>query len=118
MGAEKTFGHLDLELFRWIWSETQFLDRKADQDLRKTLTDLIEQRVIRRHLWVALRKFRYQKDYTFLIETDDGKLRCRDKDGPVYTNPRLGPTITFLKDLHIIGGQGLTDYGAALLVSA
>jgi len=115
---KETFGHLDSELFRSIWSETQFLDRKADQDLRKTLTDLIEQRVIRRHLWVALRKFRYQKDYTFLIETDDGKLRCRDKDGPVYTNPRLGPTITFLKDLHIIGGQGLTDYGAALLVSA
>lgn len=52
-------------------------------------------------------------DYTFLIERDEGKLRLRGKDGPVFTNPRLGPAITFLKDIHLIGDQGLTEYGAA-----
>ena len=41
------------------------------------------------------------------------RLRLREKDGPVYTNPRLGPAITFLKDIHLVGGQGLTDYGIA-----
>ena len=63
-------------------------------------------------MWVALRKFRYQRDYTFLIEMDEGRVRLREKDGPVFTNPRLGPAITFLKDIHLVGGQGLTDLGA------
>ena len=61
---------------------------------------------------MALRKFRYQRDYTFLIEMDEGRIRLREKDGPVFTNPRLGPAITFLKDIHLVGGQGLTDLGA------
>ena len=60
---------------------------------------------------IALRKLRYQGDYTFLIETDDGKVRLRDKDGPVFTNPRLGPTLTFLKDIHLLGDDGLTALG-------
>lgn len=67
--------------------------------------------MIRRHLWVALRKLRHQGDYTFLIETDEGKLRLREKDGPVFTNPRLGPAISFLKDIALLGEDGLTDLG-------
>ena len=30
------------------------------------------------------------------------RIRLREKDGPVFTNPRLGPAITFLKDIHSI----------------
>ena len=111
-------GVFDPELFRSLHSETLFLQRHGQEPFADLLSRLLEERVIRRHLWVALRKFRYQKDYTFLIESDEGRLRCKDKDGPVFTNPRLGPTITFLKDLHIIGGLGVTDYGAELLRSA
>lgn len=111
-------GAFDPELFRSLHSETVFLDRHGQEPFAELLTRLLEERVVRRHLWVALRKFRYQKDYTFLIESDEGRLRCKDKDGPVFTNPRLGPTITFLKDLHIIGAQGVTGDGAELLRGA
>ena len=101
----------DPDAFRSLLSEIKFLDKNATENLDDLLGKLIEERVIRRHLWVALRKFRYQRDYTFLIEMDEGRLRLREKDGPVFTNPRLGPAITFVKDIHLVGGQGLTDDG-------
>ena len=72
------------------------------------LARLLEKRVTQRHLWVAMHKLR-AGDYTFLIERDEGKLRLREKDGPVFTNPRLGPAITFLKDIHLVGEEGLIN---------
>jgi hypothetical protein len=111
-------GGFDPDFFRSLLSETRFLDHESKEDFEKILGQLIEERVVRRHLWVALRKFRYQRDYTFLIEMDDGRLRLREKDGPMFTNPRLGPTITFLKDIHLVGGQGLTDHGVEAVGSA
>jgi hypothetical protein len=104
-------GGFDADAFRSLLTETRFLERWLDISFAEMLSRLLEERVIQRHLWVALQKFR-NGDYTFLIERDEGKLRLREKDGPVFTNPRLGPAITFLKDIHVIGGQGPTDYGA------
>ena len=111
-------GKFDPDAFRSLLSETRFLERHLDDDFRNTLGRIIEERVVRRHLWVALRKFRHQGDYTFLIEMDEGRVRLREKDGPVYTNPRLGPAITFLKDIHLIGDDGLTKRGAELVSAA
>ena len=105
-------GHFNPDAFRSLLSETRFLDRNLKAPFADIIANIIEERVIRRHMWVALRKFRYQRDYTFLIEMDEGRIRLREKDGPVFTNPRLGPAITFLKDIHLVGGQGLTDLGA------
>lgn len=99
------------DAFRSLLSETRFLDHLVDEDFAQALGRIIEERVVRRHLWIALQKFRYQRDYTFLIEMDEGRLRLREKDGPVFTNPRLGPAITFLQDIHLICGRGLTDQG-------
>jgi hypothetical protein len=111
-------GRFDPDAFHSLLSETRFLDRQAKDGFSETLGQIIEERIVRRHLWVAFRKFRYQRDYTFLIEMDEGRLRLREKDGPVFTNPRLGPAITFLKDIHLVGGQGLTDHGAEAVGSA
>ena len=108
-------GQFDPDAFRSLLSETRFLKRHLDDDFRDTLGRIIEERIVRRHLWVALRKFRHQGDYTFLIEVDEGRLRLREKDGPVYTNPRLGPAITFLKDIHLIEDDGLTQRGAEIV---
>ncbi|MDQ6436323.1 hypothetical protein RB623_19875 [Mesorhizobium sp. LHD-90] len=105
-------GGFDPDAFRSLLTETRFLDLHADEPFSDMLMRLLEERVVQRHLWVALQKLR-QGDYTFLIERDEGRLRLREKDGPVFTNPRLGPAITFLKDIHLVGGQGLSDYGAA-----
>lgn len=104
------FGGFNADGFHSLLTETRYLDRHLDLPFPDILSRLIEERVIQRHLWVALQKFR-AGDYTFLIERDEGKLRLREKDGPVFTNPRLGPAITFLRDIHVIGRQGLTDYG-------
>lgn len=100
------------EAFHSLLTEIGFLEAHADDPFETLLSRLLEQRIVQRHLWVALQKLR-AGDYTFLIESDEGKLRLRGTDGPVFTNPRLGPAITFLKDIHLVGGQGLTDYGAA-----
>ncbi len=104
-------GRFTSDAFQTLLTESRFLDQHADDPIRRILGKIIEQRVVRRHLWVAARKFQHG-DYTFLFESDEGRLRLREKDGPVFTNPRLGPAITFLKDIHLLGGQGLTDYGA------
>lgn len=98
--------------FHSLLTEARFLEAHTAEPFEALLARLLEVRIVQRHLWVALQKLR-AGDYTFLIERDEGKLRLRGKDGPVFTNPRLGPTITFLKDIHLVGGQGLTDYGAA-----
>lgn len=105
-------GRFNPEAFYSLLTETRFLEAHAGEPFEALLARLLEQRVVQRHLWVALQKLR-AGDYTFLIERDEGKLRLRAKDGPVFTNPRLGPAITFLKDIHLVGDQGLTDYGAA-----
>lgn len=106
---------LDLTAFHSLLTEGRYLDQCADASFATIVTRIIEERVMRRHLWVALRKFRHQGDYTFLIETDDGLVRLRDKDGPVFTNPRLGPAIRFLRDIHLINDGGLTPRGAEVL---
>jgi hypothetical protein len=104
-------GAFDPSVFRSLLTELRFLNEHMQADFGNIVARLIEERVIRRHLWIGLRKLRYQGDYTFLIETDDGLVRLREKDGPVFTNPRLAPTITFLKDIHLLGENGLTAFG-------
>ena len=104
-------GHFNSEAFRSLLSETRYLASRLKEPFADLVGSIIEERVIRRHMWVALRKFRYQRDYTFLIEMDEGRIRLREKDGPAFTNPRLGPAITFLKDIHLLNSQGLTELG-------
>ncbi len=104
----------DTDYYQTLLTVVQFLRRHADYPIPKLLSRLIEQRVIRRHLWVATRKLR-GGGYTFLFESDEGRLRLRGKDGPVFTNPRLSPAITFLRDIHLLGSEGLTHYGESAI---
>ena len=115
--VEAELGGFTSEAFQTLLTVTRFLDEHADLPLHEILGKIIELKVVRRHLWVAGRKFR-SGDYTFLIESDEGRLRLREKDGPVFTNPRLGPAITFLKDVHLIGDQGLTEFGEEAVSAA
>lgn len=105
----------DQNAFRSLLTEMRFLESHLQDNLVDTIIRIVEERVIRRHLWVALRKLRYQGDYTFLIETDDGHIRLRAKDGPVFTNPRLNSAIAFLRDIHLLGKAGLTELGQQLV---
>ena len=111
-------GKLNPDAIRSLLTETRYLDYNLKEPFGDLLGKIIEERVIRRHIWVALRKFRRNSDYTFLIEMDEGRIRLREKDGPMFTNPRLGPAVTFLKDIHMVGDQGLTDLGAKAACAA
>jgi hypothetical protein len=110
--------HLDRNLVRSLVTELYFFDAHSSEPLPTFIARLVEERVIRRHLWVGLRKFRYQGDYTFLIETDNGRVRKRAADGPVFTNPRLAPALTFLRDIHLVDDKGLTARGRELAGAA
>jgi hypothetical protein len=99
-------------------NEMAFLEANADIPLRDLLVRVFRERILNRHLWVAMRKLQYQRDYTFLVESDDGRMRLRAKDGPVFTNPRLGPALTFLRDIHLVGEDGLTKRGETLAHAA
>lgn len=95
-------------------NELAFLEANEDLSVRDLLTRIFKERILNRHLWVAMRKLQYQRDYTFLVEADDGRLKLRAKDGPVFTNPRLGPALTFLRDIHLVRVDGLTKRGEEL----
>ncbi|MGY3396459.1 hypothetical protein ACVWW6_009050 [Bradyrhizobium sp. USDA 3311] len=95
-------------------SELAFLDDHGDTPIADLLKLIFKKRILQRYLWVAMRKLQYQRDYTFLVETNDGRLRLRAKDGPVPTNPRLAPALTFLRDLHLVDKSGLTKRGSRL----
>ena len=100
---------------RSIFTELGFLNGCVNDPFREVVTRLINERVVQRHLWIALRKLRYQSEYTFLIESDEGQVRLRQKDGPVQTTPRLEPAIAFLRDIHLLDNGGLTSLGARVV---
>ena len=103
------------DMARSVYTELTFLNECIETSFRQVVTRLLNERVIQRHLWVALRKLRYQGEYTFLIDADNGQVRLRQKDGPVLTTPRLDPAITFLRDIHLLDGSGLTNLGRRLV---
>jgi hypothetical protein len=106
---------LDPHGFRSLLTELTFLKENGSIGFTDLLKQLFLERVLRRHLWVAMRKLKYQGDYTFLFETDDGLIRKRGEDGPVWTGPRLHNAIAFLKDVGLLGEKGATVSARRLL---
>ncbi|MBL8261463.1 MAG: hypothetical protein JNM58_03485 [Xanthomonadaceae bacterium] len=104
--------------FHSLLTELAFLEHNADMGFEALLQRLFLERVVRRHLWVAMRKLQYHGDYTFLIDTDDGLVRKRGDDGPVWTGPRLGNAIVFLEDIGLLSEKGATERGRRALVAA
>jgi len=98
-----------------LHSELRFFEQHADVTLTSVLQTLLTRRIIDRHLWVAFQKLRFQRGYTFLLESQDGLLRTRKVDGPVLTNPRLESTVDFLRDIGLVERKGLTAAGRCLV---
>ncbi len=99
------------DFLRSLVTELRFLDEHATEPLESLLVRIVKQRVLDRHLWVAIQKFRGPGDYTFLLESDEGRVRLRQKDGPILTNPRLSSAVAFLEDIHLLGADGPTPAG-------
>lgn len=104
--------------FRSLRTEVRFLQSMVWEDARTVLDALVRERVLKRHLWVASRKFRNQKAYTFLIEPEEGLLRYRDRFRVSPSSPRLDQAMRFLQDVKLIDDAGLTDFGRAELDAA
>ncbi|MEP7247051.1 MAG: hypothetical protein ABI885_25665 [Gammaproteobacteria bacterium] len=116
--VQMEFAHLNPMSARSLWSEMAFLIDKRKTSFVESVRLILNERVMRRHVWVAAQKLRTQNDYTFLFDADDGKVRLRDKDGPVQTVPRLAQALAFLRDIHLLDADGLTPLGQAALESA
>jgi hypothetical protein len=111
------FGKRNPNVSRTLLSEITFLERNAEAPLRDTLSRLLSERILRRHLWIAVQKLRFQNAYTFLVDIDNGRLVLRRKDGPVFTNPRISPAIRFLRDIHLLSDDGITSLGREALAT-
>ncbi|MDQ0039101.1 hypothetical protein J2W30_006894 [Variovorax boronicumulans] len=111
-----TLGKAALHPFvRSLHSELRFLGDYAAAPLASMLQSLVLHRIIERHFWVAFQKMRFNRGYTFLLESQDGLLRTRKVDGPMLTNPRLDSSIDFLSDLRLLDDKGLTENGRLLV---
>lgn len=110
--------------FHSLRTETRFLRDRSDDSARRVVAAMFRERVLKRHLWVASRKFRNQKAYTFLMEPEEGVLRYRDHFRVSPSSPRLEQAMGFLRDaklLHdarISEARGLTEFGRAELRAA
>src|SRR3546814_10297468 len=75
---------------------------------RSTRTDtLFPYTTLFRSLWVASRKFRNQKAYTFHMEPEEGVLRYRAPIRVSPSSPRLDQALRFLRDISLIDNGGV-----------
>lgn len=100
---------------RSIRSELDWLDNRRDQPAVLLMATYLVERVLKRHAEVALRKLRYQRDYTFHFEAREGRLVRRLAYLPVLTSPRLGSALQVLKDLGLLNDNGATPEGARFI---
>ena len=103
--------------FQSLVSEMKFIESRLDLPVQTALAELLRERILRRHLWVASRKFRNQKAYTFLFEPDDGALRFRDFFRVSPSSPRIDQAVQFLRDAKLLDDRGVTPLGRAELES-
>lgn len=106
------------DYFQSLRTEGQFIDRNRARDAREVISDLIRERILKRHLWVASRKFRNQKAYTFHMEPEEGVLRYRAPIRVSPSSPRLDQALRFLRDIRLIDNGGMTPIGKAELAVA
>ena len=101
------------EYFQSLRTEMNFLERMRSNSAVEVIKEVIRERVLKRHLWVASRKFRNQKAYTFHMEPEEGVLRYRSTFRPTPSSPRIDQALRFLRDINLIDENGITPLGRA-----
>jgi hypothetical protein len=97
--------------FQSFATEARFIERLLQNPWQIALQNIVGQRVIKRHLWVASRKFRNQKAYTFLFEPEDGALRYRKPFTISPSSPRIDQAVQFLRDAKLLDEDGPSELG-------
>jgi hypothetical protein len=106
------------DYFYSLRTEIRFLNAVAALPARDVVSQIMSDRVLKRHLWVASRKFRKQKAYTYHLEPEEGLLRYRSQFHVAPSSPRIEQALRFLKDISLIDENGVTSYGRAELAAA
>lgn len=106
------------EHFLSLRTERGFLASQSDDPSTVVFARLIQDKIIKRHLWVASRKFRNQRAYTFHMEPEDGVLRYRSQFGVAPSSPRIDQALRFMRDVYLLDEKGVTDLGRAELAAA
>jgi hypothetical protein len=106
------------DYFQSLRTEVQFLDRARSLSAHRVIADMVRERIIKRHLLVASRKFRTQKAYTFHMELEEGRLRYRNHFHVLPGSPRLDQALRFLRDIGLIDEAGITQFGRAEMAAA
>jgi len=106
------------DYFYSVRTEFRFLNSVEARSARDVASQLISDRVLKRHLWVASRKFRNQKAYTYHFEPEDGLLRYRSQFQTAPSSPRIEQALRFMKDISLIDENGVTSYGRAEMAAA
>ena len=106
------------DYFQSLRTEVQFLDRARSVSVSRVVADLVRERVLKRHLWVASRKFRNKKAYTFRMEPEENQIRYRNHFRVSPSSPRLDQALRFLRDIGLIDEGGITERGRAELEAA
>lgn len=100
------------------FTELRWIEAHRTVSAGAALGQLLFQRVLRRHLEVAARKFRMQSSYTYLIEVEEARLRARGKVNINPSGPRLATAVRFLEDVDFLRGGRITPHGLAYLEAA
>lgn len=90
-------------------SELAWLEERRSESGREVLTELIRERVVRRHLRVASHKLGRQGNNTFLFDIDSGLLRARLKRPVSPSGPRLTTAVRFMRDAGLIEAADVVD---------
>lgn len=106
------------DYFYSLRTEHRFLNGVSALPAKIVVWQLISDRVLKRHLWVASRKFRKQKAYTYHLEPEEGLIRYRSQFHVTPSSPRIEQALRFLKDISLIDDNGLTSYGRAEMAAA
>ena len=118
---------LQSSIDRWMLTGQHFQSLRTEQavfselenrPLKDALREIVENRILKRHLWVAARKLRNQRAYTYLAEVAEGRLRFRSSFTATLSNPRLEQSLTFLEDVGLLDKNGLTAAGHDVLGSS
>lgn len=103
---------------RTVMGVIDYLRANEDSPMDDVLAGLVKHFIIDRHLKVALQKLRYQENNTFLFELMNGNIVYSADTSPVFTNPRLATSLTFLADVHLVDESGLTRRGVEVFKAA
>lgn len=101
-----------------LWTELDWMQRAQQVSAREAISQMLRNKIILRHLEVAARKFRAQRNYTNIVEIEDARLRSVSGFGPAFSGPRLPTAIRFLQDVDLLKNGRITARGRAVLEAA